>query len=376
MQFKEVIGNAEVKKAMIQAVDTNRVSHAQMILGPEGSGKLALTIAYAQFLLCDNPTKTDSCGECPHCIKIQNYVHPDVHFVFPIVSSLTNKVGSSTDRITEWTSLLKKRKYFNLNQWLESLDELGKSPNINVEESRQILKRLTLKSYGGKYKIMIIWLPELMNTQASNKILKLLEEPPEKTLFFLVCNNAEAILPTIMSRCQIVRVPALDPSIVEAFLTKDLGVSIEVANSAANLSQGNINEAIDIVQGAKHQQIFFSLFVKMMRAAYAANPIELMDVSDEIAALDKENQKNFLKYGLHIFRESILLNYLSGEMVNLRAEELAFLQKFARFINNQNITELADEFNDAHYHLERNANAKVLFSDVVIKLTKLIKKGV
>jgi DNA polymerase-3 subunit delta' len=376
MQFKEVIGNAEIKKALVHEVKANRVSHAQMILGPEGSGKLALTIAFAQYLLCDNPSSKDACGVCPNCIKVQNFVHPDLHFVFPVVASKTNKVGSSLDRINEWTTLLKRRKYFNLNQWLESLDELGKNPNISVEESRQILKRLTLKSYSGKYKIMIIWLPEKMNTQAANKILKLLEEPPENTLFFLVSNNSETILPTILSRCQLLRVPALDPNEVELFLTKELGVAKDVAISASNLSQGNVNEAIDIVQGAKSQNVFFNLFVKMMRSAYAANPIDLMEVSDEIAGLDKENQKNFLKYGLHIFRESILLNYMKGELVNLRADELQFLQKFARFINNHNITELSDEFNEAHYHLERNANAKVLFSDLVIKLTKLIKKGV
>ncbi len=376
MQFKEVIGNSEIKKALIHEAHSDRVSHAQMLLGPEGAGKLNLAIAFAQFLLCDDPSENDSCGKCPHCLKMNNLVHPDLHFVFPVVASKTNKIGSSKDRLNEWNVFVQKRKYFNLRQWQESLDEMGKKASISVEESRQILKRLSLKSYSGKYKIMIIWLPEKMNTQAANKLLKLLEEPPEKTLFFLISDNAESILATILSRTQIIRVPSVNTTEINDFLVKEYHIDSDAANSAASLSQGNVAEAIEIIQGAKSQQIFFNLFVKMMRAAYTANPLELMEISDEAAALDKENQKNFIKYGLHIFRESIILNYMKGELVNLRAEERSFLEKFARFINNQNISELIEEFNTAFYHLERNANPKILFADVLIKLTKLIKKGI
>jgi len=299
-----------------------------------------------------------------------------LHFVFPVVASKTNKIGSSVDRINEWNSFIKKEPYFGLKQWQQSLGEMGKNAAIGVEESRQILKKLSLKSYSGKYKIMIIWLPEKMNPQSANKLLKLLEEPPENTLFFLLSDNAEYILATILSRTQIIRIPALKGEDIEAYLRKTYKVEEAAAASAASLSQGNITEAIEIIQGAKSQHIFFDLFVKMMRAAYAANPIELMDISDEAAGLDKENQKNFIKYSLHIFRESIILNYMKGELVNLRDEERQFLEKFARFINNQNITELTEEFNTSFYHLERNANAKILFADLLIKLTKLIKKGV
>jgi DNA polymerase-3 subunit delta' len=375
MLFKDVIGNDEVKKMLLKEVKAERISHAQLILGPEGSGKLSLAIAFAQYLLCDNPSAKDACGVCPNCTKVQHLVHPDVHFVFPVVANKTNKVASSIDRINEWNELLLSQQYFSINQWQEFNGELGKNAQIGVEESRQILKRLSLKSYSGKYKIMIIWLPERMNTQSANKLLKLLEEPPEKTLFFLVCNQADTILPTILSRTQMVRVPALSTEDIAQYLVKKYKVEKELALSSAGLSQGNLTEAIELVKGAKNQHIFFDLFVKMMRAAYTANPMDLMDISDAAAALDKENQKNFLKYGLHIFRESILMNYMKDELVNLRNEEYQFLQKFARFINNQNIVQLMEEFNAAHYHLERNANAKILFSDVMIKLTKLIKKG-
>ncbi len=376
MLFKEVVGNQETKKALIQQVESGRVSHAQLFLGPEGSGKLAMAVAYSQYLLCDAPTSTDACDECPNCLKMKSLTHPDLHFAFPVVANKTAKIGSSIDRIKEWNALILKNTYFGLNQWQEELDEMGKNAAIAVEESRLILKRLSLKSYSGKYKIMIIWLPEKMNTQAANKLLKILEEPPEQTVFFLICNNSEGMLPTILSRTQIIRFPALKVSEVSDFLTNRFHIEASIAESAATLSQGNLNEAMQLLQGAKSQNLFFDLFVKMMRAAYTANPIELMDISDEAASLDKENQKNFVKYGLHLFRESIILNYMKGELLNLRVEERKFLEKFARFINNQNITELLSEFNDAYYHLERNANSKILFSDLLIKLTKLIKKGI
>jgi DNA polymerase-3 subunit delta' len=376
MLFKEVVGNQETKKALIQQVESGRISHAQLFLGPEGSGKLAMAIAYSQYLMCDAPTATDSCDECPNCFKMKSLTHPDLHFAFPVVANKTAKIGSSVDRIKEWNSLILKNTYFGLNQWQEELDEMGKNASIAVEESRLILKRLSLKSYSGKYKIMIIWLPEKMNTQAANKLLKILEEPPEHTVFFLICNNSEGMLPTILSRTQIIRFPALKVSEVSNFLTNRYHIEASIAESAATLSQGNLNEAMQLLQGAKSQNLFFDLFVKMMRAAYTANPIELMDISDEAASLDKENQKNFVKYGLHLFRESIILNYMKGELLNLRAEERKFLEKFARFINNQNISDLLSEFNDAYYHLERNANSKILFSDLLIKLTKLIKKGI
>lgn len=376
MLFKDVIGQSKIKKQLIAEVKSDRVSHAQMFLGPSGSGKLPLAIAFAQYLLCDNPGPKDSCGECPSCQKVQALTHPDLHFVYPVVLSKTDKVSSSDDLRSEWNDIINQRTYFDLNTWLEFNDSLGKNPVIGVDESRHILKKLSLKSFSDKYKIMVIWLPEKMNAQAANKLLKILEEPPAQTLFLLLVDSAETILPTIISRTQILQVPALNNDEIAKYLKDQHKVSKDVAQTFASLSQGNIVEAIRGVQGDVAHHSYFELFVKLMRAAYAANPIDLMNVSDEIAALDKERQKNFVLYGLHIFRESIIKNYLKGELLNLRDEEAAFLEKFARFINNQNITELMEEFNNAHYNIERNANSKILFSDLVIKLTKLVRKGV
>jgi DNA polymerase-3 subunit delta' len=376
MQFADILGNETTKKALLYEANEGRVSHAQLFLGPEGSAKLPLAIAFAGYLLCDAPTKEDACGKCPNCLKVSNLVHPDLHFVFPVVISKTDHVASSDDLLQTWNTFVLKNKYFDLNGWLEYIEELGKNPVIGVEESKDILQKLSLKSYGGKYKIMIIWLPEKMNGQAANKLLKVLEEPPQDTLFLLVSDNAEMLLPTIVSRTQFLKIQPFKVDEIATYLERTFSIEKNIAISAAGFSQGNMVEAIQMVQGDANQHIYFDLFVKMMRTAYAANGFELMNIADDLAAIEKEQQKNFLKYGLHLFRESIILNYMKGELVNLRNDERSFLDKFAKFINNQNISDLLQEFDSAFYHLERNANAKILFTDLVIKLTKLVKKGV
>ena len=376
MQFNEVIVNDKAVKHLLAEVKNDRVGHAQMFIGPEGSGKLPLAIAFSQFLLCDNPDNKDSCGVCPHCQKMNSLTHPDLHFAYPVPISKAEKVASSDDLRSEWNQMILKQPHFGIENWLEQIGSVGKNPIIGVDESRSILKKLSLKSFSGKYKILIIWLPERMNAQAANKMLKLLEEPPAHTLFLLLCDNSETILPTIISRTQSLNIPALKVEQVAAYLTKKNGIDKAIAHSVASLSQGNMVDALNAVHGDKSQHAYFDLFVKLMRSAYAANPNDLMNISDEIAELDKEKQKNFVKYGLHIFRESIIMNYMKDQLLNLREEESAFLNKFAKFINNQNITELMEDFNEAYFHLERNANSKILFTDLVIKLTKLVRKGV
>lgn len=378
MQFANIPGNEKEKSALLYQAREGRVSHAQLFLGPEGSAKFALAWAFAKYLLCENPQSNDACGTCPACHKVGKLVHPDLHFVFPVVLSADkdDKVKSSDDRLIQWNDFVLKNPYFSLNMWQEFTESLGKEPVIGVEESRSILQKLSLKSYSGKYKLMVVWLPEKMNQAAANKLLKMLEEPPEETLFLLLCDNMENILPTIISRTQMLKISPFTSDEIAGYLESHFSADPSVSYSIAGLAQGSMVEAIQMITGDENQHVYFDLFVKMMRTAYAANGLDLMSVSEEIASLNKEQQKNFLRYGLHLFRESILLNYMKGELVNLRNEERAFLDKFARFINNQNIVALNEEFNKAHYHLERNANAKVLFTDLLIKLTKLIRKGV
>lgn len=376
MLFKKIPGHEQVKQHLLAEVKQNRVSHAQMFIGPSGIGKLNLALAFANYLLCESPKKNDACGVCKSCQQIAGHNHPDLNYVFPIVKSAKSKISISDDVRKEFITLLDRDLFFDLHGWLNHLGELGKNPVIAVDESRSINKKLALKAFSNKYKIMVIWLPELMNLQAANKLLKLLEEPPEKTLFFLVSDQQDHILPTILSRTQFVKVNALPEEEIEQYLKKNHGIDDTVAHSIAGLAQGNLVEAIQFAQGNQESHVLFELFVRLMRIAYAANALDLMSISEELAQLDRETQRNFLKYGMHVFRESIVLNYLKGDLVNLRNEERSFLDKFARFINNKNIYELMDEFNSAYYQIGRNANAKILFTDLTIKLTKLIKKGV
>jgi len=375
MQFKSVIGQDKVKAVLLKEAKNNRISHAQMFLGEEGCGNLPLAKAFAQYLLCESPSKTDSCGTCSSCTKVNHLTHPDVHYVYPVVKSAAEKVAVSDDRRNDWNKFISESAYCSLNTWQEYTGEMSKNAQIGVQESRSILKKLALKSYSGKYKIMIIWLPEKMNNSAANKLLKILEEPPQNTLFFLVCEAVDTILPTIISRTQIIKIPSLSTDEVKSYLAQHSQVDDAAAQSIASLTQGNLVEAIRMTKGDNNKG-YFDSFVALMRSAYAIDAIALMDIGEKLAQYDRENQKNFLKYGLHMFRESLIYNYLGEDKVNVKNEEKNFLNKFARFINNQNITPLMNEFEQSIYHIDRNANAKLLFSDLVIKLTKLIKKGV
>ncbi|MFK8037518.1 MAG: DNA polymerase III subunit delta' [Crocinitomicaceae bacterium] len=376
MQFKDVLGQEKIKTVLLKEAKSERISHAQMFLGEEGCGKLPLAMAFAQYLLCEAPSKKDSCGKCPSCIKVNHSTHPDVNYVYPVVKSATEKVAVSDDRRELWNKFLAENPYCNLNMWQEYTSEMSKNAQIGVQESRSILKKLSLKSYSGKYKIMIVWLPEKMNNSAANKLLKILEEPPEKTLFFLICESVDLILPTIISRTQTIKIPNLKSDEVENYLIDHKLTNPESAQSIASLTQGNLVEAILMTNGDSTNASYFESFVSLMRSAYAIDALALMEIAENLAAYDRENQKNFLKYGLHMFRESLIFNYLGEDKVNVKNEEKAFLNKFARFINNQNISALQNEFDQSIYHIDRNANAKLLFSDLVIKLTKLIKKGV
>ena len=376
MQFKDIVGQSKIKSVLLHEAKNQRISHAQMFLGEEGCGKLPMAMAFAQFLLCDSPTKTDSCGTCSSCAMVSHLTHPDIHFVYPVVKSAADKVAVSDDRRDFWNKFITENSYCNLNMWQEFTGEMTKNAQIGVQESRSILKKLSLKSYSGKFKIMIIWLPEKMNNSAANKLLKILEEPPENTLFFLVCEAFDTILPTIISRTQIIKIPNLKADEVKDYLVSKRQVDEGTAQSIASLTQGNIVEAINMTRGDSESSNYFDSFVALMRAAYAIDALALMDISETLAQNNREYQKNFLKYGLHMFRESIIYNYLGENKVNVKNEEKQFLNKFARFINNQNITDLMTEFDQSIYHIDRNANAKLLFADLVIKLTKLIKKGV
>jgi len=369
VQFKDVIGQESAKKHLIDEVKRNRVSHAQLFLGNAGYGGLPLALAFSQYILCPDRTDEDSCGVCPSCQKVKQLQHPDLHFSFPTVLTLGNK---SDMFLSEWRNMIKENPYFNLNQWTLTIDEKGRKPVIGTDESQEIIKKLSLKSYEGGYKIMMIWMAEEMNTTCSNKLLKILEEPLAKTLFLLIVENGDSILPTIISRTQLLKMLKLPDDVIQQELQNRFGLDKSTAASQASLANGDWVDALELNGNMQQKDINRELFVSCMRVCYKKDVVSMIQWAEKMAAQTKESQKNFLKYALHMFRQSILNNYVGDNLTRVSAEEAEFLKNFARFITGNNIQEFMQEFSDAHYHLERNAHAKILFTDLCFKVMRLI----
>ena len=374
MQFKNVLAHEAKKKHLIHTVKENRISHAQMFLGPEGSGSLPLAIAYAQYILCQNQQENDSCGECPSCAKIQKHNHPDLHFSFPIQLSREKHIDSSDNVLVEWREILDKNPYFGLNDWNVKLGNENKQGLIGVKESQNIVSKISLKSFEGGYKVLIMWLPESMNGPASNKLLKFIEEPPDKTLFLLVAEDQEQIITTIRSRTQIVKLPRLQEKEIASYLEIEKGVSANDSIIIAHLAEGDLGKAIHLISEQTEANFNFENFVNWMRLCYQRNIAKSIDWVDLIAASGRENQKSFLIFCLNMFRQSIIGHYAGSELVVITDEQNAFLSKFSPFINSKNIVGLTEAFNEGHYHIERNANAKILFLDLSIKTFSLLQK--
>jgi DNA polymerase-3 subunit delta' len=375
MQFKEVVGHKEIKEKLIYTIKENRVSHAQLFLGPEGSGNLALAIAYAQYLSCENKQEEDSCGVCPSCLKFKKLVHPDLHFVFPVATSKAiTKDPVSDDYIAKWREAVIENPYFNQSRWFEIIDVENKQGIISKNESYEILRKLNLKTFESEYKTMIIWLPEKMNAFAANKLLKLIEEPPEKTLFLMVSENSEQMLTTILSRTQLVKISKIDNKSICASLCDNFGLSPEKAKDISHLANGNYFEAQNLIHSENDENYNFDQFTTLMRFAYQRKLIEIIEWVDEISRIGREKQKNFLIYAIRLVRENFMLNMQRKEIVYLTSKEYGFSEKFSQFINSENVTELYECFNKAHADISMNAYNKIVFLDMALKIIKLIKK--
>lgn len=367
MLFKSVVGQEILKKHLIDEVNNEKVSHAQLFLGQPGYGTLPLAIAFVQYLFCENKGDNDSCGECPSCRKVEKLEHPDLHFSFPTVQAIS-KVTNPL--LGEWREQIKENAYFNLNNWLTKIDPKERKPIISVHESQQIIKKLTLKSFEGGYKVMIIWMAEEMNPQCANKLLKILEEPPAKTLFILVAKSQEYILQTILSRTQIVNVPRLGWNDITDYLKTEKGINS--TDSIAGRVEGDLIEAVELAEHTDEKDANYLSFIQLMRVCYKKNVLDMIKWAEEISSTSKENQKQFLKYALHMFRQSILRNYTGDVITRVSDDEDAFLGNFAQFITGNNIISMTTSFSDSHYHIERNANSKILFTNLCFQVMRHI----
>lgn len=376
MQFKDVIGQSAVKQRLIQSVRENHVSHAQLFLGPAGSGKLPLALAYAQYILCPNRTETDSCGVCPTCQKMQKLVHPDLHFVVP--TAATKKVKSNPESdlfMEEWREyVIQNQGYVDTSSWYTFLDVENKQGYMSVRDAASLLRKLSMKSYEGEYKIAIIWMAEKMRVDTANKLLKLLEEPPEKTVFLLIAEDQEELLATIKSRTVLVKIPSIGINEIEKALVERLGCAEQQAHNAAMISEGDWNTARHSIWESEDRTYFFTTFQQWMRLCFRAAYSELIDFSGNIKGIGREKQKELLNYGLRIIRNSLLFNNNLADIVMLPEDEKVFNSKFAPFVNPANLAQIANLFEEAIRQIERNGYAPLIFTDVSFKMIGLLKK--
>ena len=371
MFFKDVIGQEEAKQRLIREAKEGKIAHARLFCGPEGIGKLPLAIAYARYFSCNNPGEKDACGICPSCVKFNKLAHPDLHFVFPVIKK-KSKDTVSDDFIAEWRELLSQTPYFNLNIWLEEMGAENQQAQIYVKESDEIIRKLSLKSSQGGYKIMIIWLPEKMNVECSNKLLKLLEEPPSQTIFLLVSEEPDMLLTTIQSRTQRFSLYGIEEKYIAERLQSQYGLQERDAISIGHRSEGNFLKALESIHLNEENKLFFDLFVSLMRLSYQRKIREMKQWSETIAAMGRERQKHFLSYCQRLVRENFIFNFQDPSLIFMNEEEQNFSKRFAPYINEKNVMGIMDELSEAQRHIEQNVNARMVFFDFSLKMIVLL----
>ncbi|TXK24753.1 DNA polymerase III subunit delta [Pontibacter qinzhouensis] len=373
MQFSQIIGQDETKQMLLNSVQQNHVAHAQLFLGQEGGANLALALAYATYINCESKQPNDSCGTCNSCVKMNKLVHPDFNFVMPVTStkSVTKDVLSQKF-LTEWRQFVLANPYQGLNEWMQFIGAENKQGLISKEESRQLVKLVSLKAFEGDYKIVLIWLPELMHTTAANALLKLLEEPPVKTLFLLVSQSSEKLLATITSRTQIVQVRTYSEEDVVAYLQQTHHTEPTTAYQIAQLAEGSLNAATKLTSEISSD--YFVFFQDWMRSCYGYKFGEIVEkTSEDFQKLGRENQKNFLLYALNLFRKVMLYGIDTSLVAFMPPAEQAFIENFSKLITTRNAELLSTELNEAHYHIERNANPKMVFVDSSIQIAGFLR---
>lgn len=376
MLFDKIYRQDELKQQLINIANSGKISHAQLFYNKEGGAALQFVLAYTQYIYCGNKQNNDSCGTCASCLKIQKMAHPDVHFSFPyILSESGSKRVTSDDFVSYWKELVaEKEGLISYNLWRDKGGIDTKKAAIGTSESEHISSKLALKSFEGGYKTLIMWLPEMMNESASNKLLKLIEEPPANTLFFFVTENPDRIIQTIRSRTQQLTIPQYKKDDISSLLQEKFNTSETLANSISNVCDGNLIEAFGLITGTQ-DNIYFDFFKQWMRLCYKKDISSIIDWVDDLASLGREDHKAFIAYALHFVRNALMTNYMGDKLVHLSGEELGFNQKFAPFINHNNAIAFYDELSNAYYNLERNASPKPLLLNLSIKVNYLIHKS-
>lgn len=373
MQFKSIIGQKEIKKQLLKSVSENRVSHAQLFLGADGSGTLPLALAFAQYLNCENRQPEDSCGKCASCVKSEKLIHPDIHYSYPVVTTKGSK-PRSVDFAEEWRKAVVENKYMDVNDWLDFVEAENKQGNITVEECHDIIRKLSFKTYESPYKILVMWMPEYLR-EAGNVLLKLLEEPPANTLFILAAENQEQILSTILSRTQLVKIPKLHSEEIVGELVNNFSMEEKSARQIARMADGNFNEVLRLMKNAEddNEQLLLQMFRSCAQKKTDIAAINKM--VEHLSKIGRENQKSLFRYGLDLMREVLLLENLGTAHARLTENEIrlaAFLNEQLNFKQKEEIINL---FNTSFYEVERNANPRILFYNLFIQLSRQLKNN-
>ncbi len=373
MQFKDIVGQKEVKAKLIKSVKDGRIAHAQLLVGQAGTGKLALAIAYAQFISCKDKQEDDSCGKCSSCHKFQKLIHPDLHFVFPVNKDDDDSKGakSSDSFIQQWRETILGNPYISESLWYSTIGIGNKLGIISTSESSEVIKKLSLTSVESEYKTMIIWLPERMNDRAANKLLKLIEEPPSKTIFLMVTEHQNLIIQTILSRTQIIRVPPIEQQDIAEALVSRWEIDAEKANSSSRIANGNYQRAIDLVR-SEESNPYFPYFQEIMRVTYSKNIPNLFGWVEKMGKLGRKGQQEMIQYSLRLIRESFMLNLGLDDIAYIAESEMTFCKNFSPFINAKNIQQVYQIFNEALEHISRNGNPQIIFTDMSLRLSFLI----
>lgn len=375
MRFTQIAGHQQLKAKLIETIRQDRVSHSQLFFGPEGNGALPLALAYAQYLLCSNRGELDSCGQCTNCRQIESFNYPDLHFVFPVAkTSSSSSKPISDDLLNQWKSMISEEEYFGLFRWLEFLGIENKQAQISVQESSSVMKKLQLKSYSGDYKVMIMWMPERMNVAAANKLLKLLEEPPQKTLFLLVGEDPENLINTITSRCQKVYVPKYRQEETIEFLKQAESLNHAEAEVIARLADGNLSQARRLAERADTYRSYATLFSSWVRNCFKADVKHMLDWSEECGRFEREKIKDFLRFCESTFRDSLTIHYGNNDLENQIFKEINFeLSKFAPFVHVQNSPKILEALDEAIYDVTRNVNPRIVLADLSFDMARYLR---
>ncbi len=375
MLFKEIVGQDALKSRLVKMVEEDRISHALLFLGATGSGTLPLALAFAQFINCTNPSKQDSCDQCHSCKMYNKLAHPDLHFALPVAANEDVKKPITDAFMAQWRSSLTANPYLDINDWYKAIDIEKKQAIINVEESSAIIKKLFLKSFEGKYKVLIMWHSDKMNVAAANKLLKIIEEPPDQTLFLLITEQYEALLPTIISRTQLVKVPAIETGVLINHVKDTYHVEVNKAKTLVHLAGGSYTAIKELVQQEQLSGEMEQTFIDWMRMCWnmGKDYKKLYAWVEEVAKQSRDAQKNFLLFALDTARECLITNLVGAHQSRFDESNFLGFNRFSKMITEANIAAFNKEVNEASFHIERNANAKILFLDLSFKMHRVLK---